>query len=554
MTTTTETGAQKIYKLTEKLKILLGADKVRKTLLQSSGRKLTKALLILAGLFMKPLHASALPVSIAWQVPLNQTHSYQLEVSGDPGFGTTLFNAAVTGKSLSWDAPAEGVYHWRLMRVGKTGGDQEASTFVSGSFIAVDPALASQRQRPAKISWAAVPGADRYKLYVVDRTGKARTMIAFATFFILPTTDSLVMVEVVPYSGGLKTLRNYHFNPSLKWDGGVDAPAVAAAPATPAVAVAPPPALETTAPPAAVAVEEPKAPVSAPEPAPVATTASEDAVESSDLAEKDGVQPESENAAVPSAAPASVEVPPVAATEAETIEATEVRRRKYQLSLFAFHGQEKLRMQKLEVYFSSLERVTGGGGSLWINPVSGLVVSAAGWYHEHIGSVEQPSFFAEKLKVKQSRYLLEFMVGWNLLHWTKFDNQLLTVSFSAASAQLPFLPLEYDASSGNVPEISKKQLSMPGVAAGYSWQSDKLGISLDAGFMKENTDDVEMGWQRAAFDYYYLERLAVTVGFYNRFIQSVRCHSSSVTCLKEGKVSTSAEERGVYIGAGGAFF
>jgi hypothetical protein len=158
------------------------------------------------------------------------------------------------------------------------------------------------------------------------------------------------------------------------------------------------------------------------------------------------------------------------------------------------------------------------------------------------------------MDIKQSRYLVEFQAGWNLLRWAAPTHHMLTISVMAAAAQLPFLPLEYDASGGAFPGVTKKQISMPGLSAGYGWQSTLFGLTLDAGFLKEKTDDVEMGWQRAVFDYYYGERMAVSVGFYNRFLQSVRCHQTSVTCLKEGRVTTSAEERGVYLGIGGAFF
>lgn len=532
---TTEAGAEKIYKLTEKLKFLhCSARRIGR--LGSGAGRVYLTPLILAVLAGYPLQLNALPVTIGWQVPLSPAHAYQLEVSSDPGFGVTVHSAPVTGKSLAWDAPKEGVYHWRLMRVGKTGGPQEASTFVSGSFIAVDPSLGQQRSRPAKISWDPVEGADRYKLYVVDKSGKARTMLALANFFILPASDSPVMVEVVPYSGGRKTFRNYHFNPSLKWDGGVvEEPA----PVTEPVAAVPV-ANESEAPQVARPEELPPVAEAVPQPAtepppadPVATSPAE---------------PDPDEAPAQAAEPVS---PAVSATPAAP---DEMRRRKYQLSLFGFHGQEKLRLQKLEVFFSSLQRVTGGGASLWINPASGLVVSASGWYHEHAGTVEQPSLFAGSLDVKQSRYLVEFQAGWNLLHWAAPTRHMLTVSLMAAAAQLPFLPLEFDAAGGTYPVLGKKQISMPGLAAGYSWQSSKIGLSLDAGFLQEATDEVEMGWQRLVFDYFYGERLAASVGFYNRFLQSIRCHRSSVICLKEGKVTTTSEERGVYVGIGAAFF
>lgn len=515
MTLNTDPGAQKIYKLSEKLKFLRRPLPTRAWTFFKSVRS-GGTLLILAGVSLNPLPALALPVSIGWQVPLTGTHSYQLEVASDPGFSATALSAAVTGRSYNWEAPKEGVYHWRLLRLGKTAREQESSTFVSGSFIAVDPAIT--RTRPARVSWDRVEGADRYKLYVVNKAGKATTMLAESTSFVLSRTDTTIMIELVPYSGGRKTFRDYHFNPSLSWDSGVDAKPAAAEPVAAVPAVVP----------------------------------SEARVEGVAVA-----VPESESAVTEEPVPAVTEEP-VTAPEVSAVEEVKpaaARRRKYQLSFFLYHGQEKLRLQKLEVFTSSLERVTGGGASLWVNPVSGLVVSGSGWYHEHKSKVGQKSLFgSEKIAIDQSRYLLDLAMGWNLLHWTSLDNQMLTLSFVAAAAQLPFMPLEFDASSGTPPSLTKKQISMNGAALGYSWLTELLGITLSGGLLSEASDSVEMGYQQLVFDYFQNENLAISVGFYNRFIQSSRCHASATTCLKEGKATTTSEERGVYLGLGASFF
>jgi hypothetical protein len=255
------------------------------------------------------------------------------------------------------------------------------------------------------------------------------------------------------------------------------------------------------------------------------------------------------------AAPTPEPVVEVADPVSTTGSDEKARRRKYQLSFFLFHGQEKLRLQKLEVLFSSLEQVTGIGASLWVNPVSGLLVSGSGWYHEHKGGGTQRSLFGDqKIEIDQARYLVDLTVGWNLLHWTKLDNHILHLSFTSASAQMPFLPLEFDASLGQLPALTKNQVTMAGAAAGYSWQSSTLGIALDGGFLQEKSDDVELGFQKLVFDYYFSERTALIVGFYNRFLRSTRCHSAALICLKEGKVTSTSEERGGYLGVGAAFF
>src|SRR4051812_38391342 len=55
--------------------------------------------------------AAAIPVDVAWQIPLNESDVYELEVARDPGFATVVLNRRVQGVGVTWDAPSEGVYH-----------------------------------------------------------------------------------------------------------------------------------------------------------------------------------------------------------------------------------------------------------------------------------------------------------------------------------------------------------------------------------------------------------------------------------------------------------
>src|SRR5687768_7932150 len=60
--------------------------------------------------------AAAIPVTIAWDVPLNKGETYVLEVAKDPGFGEIALTTTVKGTGHLWNAPGEAVYHWRLAR------------------------------------------------------------------------------------------------------------------------------------------------------------------------------------------------------------------------------------------------------------------------------------------------------------------------------------------------------------------------------------------------------------------------------------------------------
>src|SRR5690606_30237101 len=116
----------------------------------------------------------------------------------------------VHGTGYVWDAPGEGVYHWRLRRPGAVG---EGSTFVSGSFAAVEAGV--ERAKPARLAWEPEPGADRYKLYVIDASQigvsapgalpTPRTMTTMEPSFVVPASERDLMIEVVPYSGSRRT-------------------------------------------------------------------------------------------------------------------------------------------------------------------------------------------------------------------------------------------------------------------------------------------------------------------------------------------------------------
>ena len=159
---------------------------------------------------------------IADQVPLNPAERYILEVAKDPGFSQIVLKAEVLGATLAWDAPGEGVYHWRLARLSKKNKGGDVVTFVSGSAVALD--ANTKREKPARIFWEPAPGADRYKLNFVDNAGKANSVTIAKTEYVVPASSSSMAVEVIPYTRGHRTFRDFHFNPTLKLDPGLPPP------------------------------------------------------------------------------------------------------------------------------------------------------------------------------------------------------------------------------------------------------------------------------------------------------------------------------------------
>ena len=180
---------------------------------------------LIVGLFAGSGVAWSLPVPIAWDVPLERGETYDLEIADSPGFSKTLLRAAVKGAGYMWEAPSEGVYHWRLMRPGKKSEStvgSEVSSLASGSFVIVDPGV--KREQPARISWEPAVGADRYKIYVQEGPAKQRIMTVTTPFLIPANTDVAAMYEVVPFVKDVRTSRSYHLTPSLKLATGVPPP------------------------------------------------------------------------------------------------------------------------------------------------------------------------------------------------------------------------------------------------------------------------------------------------------------------------------------------
>jgi hypothetical protein len=460
--------------------------------------------------------ASAITASIAWQVPMRADDRFVLEIAKDPDFGETVLEQEVTGSGFIWEAPEEAVYHWRLRRGGLTGARQpgagedglivpgvEGSTFVSGSFAVV--AGGTERQSPARLTWEPEPGADHYKLYVVDAgtLGASapgtfptpRVMTTATPSFVVPASERDLMIEVVPYSGTQRTFRYYHFNPTLRLDTGVPPPPAPVAPVPPV-----------------------------PEPAPVAAEPVPEPA------------PEPEAIVVEAAAPA--------------------RRRVHLVSLFALAGEEELELQKLDADLKARDRTTGGGAQVWVNPWAGLVVQAQGTYHEHVAKLEQPETaqtngHTEPYEMRAARWTTDVAVGWDLLHGLDLGGSRLPLSLVGATAQLPHLPLDLDPSEAL--KVQNRQISLIGASLGYGWFGERGAVTLDGGALSEKTDDARLTFARLQVELYPTERLAILFGGLTRQTAMTRCHPDDRVCLAQGKVKTTAQETAGFLGIGAVF-
>ncbi len=451
--------------------------------------------------------AYAIPVSIAWQVPLRSDERYALEVSKDAFFAEIVLVTEVRGTGFSWELEDEGVYHWRLLRPGRTYeqvAGAEGSTFVSGSFVALD---ASEREAPARISWPRIEGADRYKLYVSDGGMRLRTMVTEALFFVVEDSREPMMIEVVPFTGGRRTFRFFQYWPELAFDAGKGE----------AAAPPPPPLLAEPGP------NQPPGPV-------------EPAVE--------GVV-ETPAAPGPPAKPA--------------VPMSPLGRRVYLLAPQVYRGDETMTLTKLDVKVESKVPVNGASAVIFTEPMAGLVVTAEGSYHEHEDELTRPDLgvpAGKKLKIDQSRYHLALGVGWDFMETFGVENQLLSLSIMAAGTQLPLLPLIYGSVAGDPPvppKLEKRQVSLLGGGMAYGYFGEAAGFMLDGGYLVETSDEAILGYGRATLELYPTDTLVVQLGVLQRQTEASRCAGDQTICLREGRVHTNIKEISGFLGIGAAF-
>jgi hypothetical protein len=446
--------------------------------------------------------AGAIPVELNWQVRLNPGNAYTVEISADKGFSEVVATAPIRGpKFYKWEAPSEGVYHWRLLRP-KTIDGAERNTFLSGTFTVIDSSLS--RKKPAILKWEGDEKADRYKIYVLEGDVKRRIMVTKDNRFFIPKMNVNLVLEVVPFVGGQRINQFMHFDPTMELDPGTE--------------------IKKPMPAVAVVVPDPQLDALRKK-----VKAKKEPREKAEEVEKKKVKEEPKQ---------EKEVPlnyiiPV-----------------HQVSIFAYFVEEDLHAQKLEIDLISKEQLPGGGAWFWTNPFSGLVISGSGMYHDHAATISQSG--GEEYEVLQGRFTSDFSLGWNLLNNTKMKNQQLTLSLLGASVQLPRLPLEFSGSPSSSPNLEKQQYNMPGASMRYDYFASNWAGHLEGGAAVLEEEGVKISWQKVTFQYFANTHLTVDLGAFARLSSSESCHETEATCEIEGKVNTTSKESGITLGLGTA--
>jgi hypothetical protein len=543
MTINAITGDQKIPKPNRK-------NKEPKWSLLGPAPLAVAALLSVAFFFPTGLEALALPVSVAWDVEVQTGEVFLLEIATDPSFGHVVLSSKVSGKGFDWEAPEEGVFHWRLRRLH---GDPKQSVFISGTFAVLDRGAeflgGTEKTSPARLTWDAVAGADRYKLYVLEEGGNKRSMITTATTFLVPRTEGAQMVEVVPLARRLANpllVQSIHFNPSLRLVGR----SASAASSLPGAASQTPtkiikkiePVIEKQ------AGHRQASPVTIKKPAPLVPI---------DQASVASLKTAKQKTSQANTKPKDTGEPPPAVVEtASSQRMMEIvtSRQRYVMQSYLFYVDESLRAQKLDIDLKSQAHAVGAGVNWWAQPFSGFVLSGAAFYHEHRGEVDAASLGAETAyKLDEPRFTGELGFGWDLLEGLDLPRHRLAATLLLAYVRVPRLPLVFDGSPGATPDLEQETLNLIGGGLSYSLFFTRVALVLEAGMMVDTEEEAQLDIGRLSTRYRLSKTFSVNGGLFFRRTEVTRCHSNAEICLREGDVVSTVDESGVFLGFGLGF-
>jgi hypothetical protein len=415
---------------------------------------------------------------IAEQVPLNIAEWYLLEVAKDPGFGQIVLKAEVHGAALAWDAPGEGVYHWRLAKLKKKNLGADVVTFVSGSVVGFQ--AKTKREKPARLSWSPAPGADRYKIVFTDTTGKITSVTSQKTEYVIPDSTASGAIEIIPYTGGRRTFRDFHFNPSLKLDGGLPPPP----PPAPVVAPLPGPAPE------APRCPEPKIEVTP-------TTAE--------------VQPASRHL---------IHLYGLYGRDDLTLSKLELRLSN-QDNFAGFGG--RIWTQPTEAFVVSAE----GAG-----------------YRQAASLTQPDVLSDKSVSLDLWRYTGHALLGINILSPFSVRDHVLVASAGGALTRLPFLPEKYSLTSDQAPELTELDRPLLGGGLTYGWFGEYVALIVEGSRFMDQTGAGTLTEGRGILQFRVADGFYIDLGGIGRLTQLETCATDQGQCLSEGKVTTQSLETG----------
>ncbi len=149
--------------------------------------------------------AAAIPVTLTWFQSEGRPKKYLIEISDDARFGTTTAKTEVEANRLNWQAPKEGVYHWRVTPVtspnpaDSKGQMVEISSVASGSFVAIDAATVSSD--PVELRWSDDRAVTAYHLKIQEEGKDSGVIVSLLPNYKLARRSKAIAIQIVPHTG-----------------------------------------------------------------------------------------------------------------------------------------------------------------------------------------------------------------------------------------------------------------------------------------------------------------------------------------------------------------
>lgn len=196
-------------------------------------------LIILTFFYANCGFAATIPVTLTWLPSPGRTPKYMIEISDDSRFGTSTAKTEVSGNHLLWQAPKEGVYHWRVTPMDrmKPAADAkemvETSSIASGSFLVLD--AGPEAAEPVTIRWSDDPSVIAYHLKIQEDGRDTRVLVSLVPTYNLLRSAKPLALQIIPRgkSSTNKIAKDAvaRFDPNLQIVPKVEAPPAAPPPA-----------------------------------------------------------------------------------------------------------------------------------------------------------------------------------------------------------------------------------------------------------------------------------------------------------------------------------
>ena len=436
--------------------------------------------------------ASTIPVVVSWPQPETNGKSYLIEISNDARFGTTLLRTQITGTSLPWAAPAEGVYHWRVIpqdRIQEAG--VESSNFASGSFIAVAQSSTPGQEMP--ITWSVVPGVNSYYIHMQESSPVSQHMAASVVAkYTVVRSASPMMVYIEPHGGTARAGVVSHFDPGLR-----------IVKAEPVKVDATPRELVVGNVPLPEPVEAPKLEPLPPAPAPV---------EFSSGPREEILYPDG---------------------------------RGLELLLGVLAGTEKIYGNKgPTATLLSRNQVVGAMAQFRTIPTEGLHVGASGTYHLHRAEWKDQDG-VRHVAQNLTRYAASATLGWDLLSRLKDRKHQLVLEARGSMTKMYHLPVAYE--DLDMEGMKGEDVMLVGGGGWYRWSMKRYGAGIfgsrvvqPVGRSSENDASIDEFGAFVAID--APPSFTVNIGGMSRLTILTKCSSNVTSCKEQGFAATRLSE------------